>query len=131
MLFEPNGNVFESCGLYSHEAIISVYEDGSMYVPVQNCDGACVHLDQGIDVGVTRCVSALGPELNYCNFIMEKGDKIEVGEEKTGGNEDSDGRRCEEESSVNVKNCVNKVCATVESDIWENGEVNESIRIAC
>ena len=47
-------------------------------------------MDQGIDVGVIRCVSALGPDLNYCNFIMEKGDKIEVGEEKTGGNEDSE-----------------------------------------
>ena len=34
---------------FSQEAILSVYEDGSMYVPVQNCDSACVHLDQGID----------------------------------------------------------------------------------
>ena len=57
---------------FSQEAIISVYVDGSMYVSVQNCDGACVHLDQGIDVDVIQCVSELRPELNYCNFIMEK-----------------------------------------------------------
>ena len=57
VLLEPQLDIFESLGLRTHESVVTVLEDGYMYVPVQNCDGVSVRLEQGTDVGVVRCVS--------------------------------------------------------------------------
>ena len=57
MLFEPQLDIFESLGLRTHESVVTVLENGCMYVPVQNCDRVSVRLEQGTDVGVVRCVS--------------------------------------------------------------------------
>ena len=63
-MFEPKNDVFESYGLSSHEAVISVCEDVCMYVPVQNYEGVSVHLEEGIDIGLIRVVGKVGTELN-------------------------------------------------------------------
>ena len=50
VLLEPQLDIFESLGLRTHESVVTVLEDGYMHVPVQNCDGVNVRLEQGTDV---------------------------------------------------------------------------------
>ena len=69
--------------------MVSVCEDGYMYVPVQNCDaGASVHLEKGIIVGAIRPVT-VGLELSsYDNFVSvsdtENGQEVHTGNAESG-----------------------------------------------
>jgi len=48
-----------------------------MYEPMQNCDGISVHIEEGTDVGVIRCVGALGPKLNQ-SITSDGAGEVEV-----------------------------------------------------
>lgn len=124
VLFEPKEKVFESHGLLSHEAVVSVSEDGCMYVPVQNCDGVSVHIEEGIDVGVIRCVGALGPELNL-SVISDGAGEVEV-------NGDEECISAESDVEAGSANCAahelsndetpTSVCAKVQEGVSERTE---------
>ena len=140
VLFEPKNDVFESYGLSSHEAVISVCEDGCMYVPVQNCEGVSVHLEEGIDIGLIRVVGKVGTELNSCEFKNSFNGECEVDVSEDGQNVsgESKGRHCDvvnEENGGNESlvacsdgNCVNAegsligVCARVHNGMSERME---------
>jgi len=128
VLFEPRGNVFESYGLLSHEAVISVCGDGCMYVPVQKSDGGVsVHLEKGIEVGVIR-------EVNHCyNSAMESGinENNEGVEEDNVENVGSDVLVSSEGNSVtDTDEPFTAVCARVQCNMTERAEkLMEALRL--
>ena len=46
ILFEPDSDTLESRGLSTQESLVTVDEDGCAWVPVQNCEGVCAHLEK-------------------------------------------------------------------------------------
>ena len=58
-------HLFESLRLSTHEAMKTVYGDRYMYVPVQNCEGASVLLEDGKDVGLIRITGMIGVSMDY------------------------------------------------------------------
>lgn len=53
VLLEPRIEAFESMGLRTHESLVSV--SGEL-VLVQNSEGTCVHLEEGMELGVVWCI---------------------------------------------------------------------------
>lgn len=106
VLFEPKRDIFESLGIHSHEAMISVCEDGHMYVPVHNCEGVSAHLEEGIEVGVIRSVKPIDVNCSDIHF--------------TGPCEKSDGAA--HELSDAADDSPTSVCARVQGDTSERTE---------
>ena len=59
ILFEPDSDTLESRGLSTQESLVTVDEDGCAWVPVQNCEGVCAHLEKGMEVGTARYVKTV------------------------------------------------------------------------
>ena len=112
VLFEPKGDVLESCGLCSHEAMVSVCEDGSMCVPIQNYDGVSVQVEEGVNIGIIRSVESFGPSKEVC-FSDSDTCEVRIGEEKL------EGMREEEQVGDEV---LTGVCARVQSDVTDRME---------
>ena len=109
---EPKGDVLESYGLCSHEAMVSVCEDGSMYVPIQNYDGVSVQVEEGVNIGIIRSVESFGPSKEVC-FSDSDTCEVGIGEEKL------EGMREEEQVGDEV---LTGVCARVQSDVTDRME---------
>ena len=59
ILFEPDSDTLESRGLSTQESLVTVDDDGCTWVPVQNCEGVCAHLEKGMEVGTARYVKTV------------------------------------------------------------------------
>jgi len=123
VLFEPKGDVFESHGLLTPEAYVLVSEDGCMYVPVQSGYDVNVHIEEGIDVGVIRCVRALGPDLNLsitsdsAGEVEVSGDEECISEEKQSDIE-AGSAKCASHELSNDETYAS-VCARVQEGVSE------------
>ena len=86
VLFEPEVGLFEPLGLHSHESLVTVQDNGCVLVPVQNPEGTSVCLDEGLNVGVVRCITDCFEVRNYngveeCNGVS--GSSCEVLDEES------------------------------------------------
>ena len=68
-MFEPAHNELEPLGVSAIESLISVNSEGVAIVPVQNCQGVCVHLDSGTRLGTVRKCDLLVVEVNPSEVI--------------------------------------------------------------
>ena len=83
LFFEPRVDLFESLGLSTHESVMTVYEDGCMYVPVQNCEGPRVRLEVGMDIGLIRMIGESVDEFD--DMVCEDECNVGVHWDRCGG----------------------------------------------
>ena len=60
LLFEPRKDDLASLGLNCEESLVAVDNEGCGLVPVENCEGSSVNLEEGYDMGAVKCVESFG-----------------------------------------------------------------------
>jgi len=73
VLFEPESEVLTSTGLVLPESLVTVDDTGCTLVPVQNCEGVCVHLEEEMKIGTVRHVGKVKDVVDFVDGVSACG----------------------------------------------------------